>query len=478
MLSFHESTGCCARRSFLSIGSLGLGALGAGTLNLADLLATKARANESPSSGRIAPPSNSVLTGKSVIFVFLQGGPTQIETFDPKPTAPPGVKSATGHIATRLPGVEFGSTFEKLATLADKFTVVRSFTTGDGNHDIKPIVGKHSDGANLGALYARVAGSNHPHTGMPLNVALFPRAVEPASQPEQTGFGRFTSTGAYGAALAPFVPGAGGDLQQDMQLALPRDRFDDRRLLLERIDGLRRSADRADIGATLDRFRQQAFDTILGGVVRAFDWTQESPTTIARYDTKPLVPADTISPKWNNLKFYIDHNATLGKLLLTSRRLIEAGCGFVTVTTNFVWDHHADSNNAGVVEGMRYCGVALDHALSALVEDLEARGMGRDVLVVVCGEMGRTPRINGTGGRDHWGGLAPLFLYGGGLRAGQVIGQSTRDAGEPLDHPVRIPDLVGTVLRTVFDGGQLRLRSDVPTGILRMLSESEGIVGV
>jgi hypothetical protein len=452
-------------------------------LTLADLLAARGAAEDSSGapglsgSTRVAPPKDSVLTGKSVIFVFLHGGPTQIETFDPKPDAPRGVKSATGDIATRLPGVAFGSTFEKLATLADKFTIVRSFTTGDGNHDIKPIVGKHSDGANLGSLYSRVAGTNHPRTGMPLNVALFPRAVDAASQPEQTGFGRFTSTGSFGAALAPFVPGAGGDLQQDMQLALPRDRFDNRRELLAQIDRARRAADKVDGTPGLDRFRQQAFDTILGGVARAFDWTQESPATIARYDTKPLVPADTISPKWNNLKFYIDHNATLGKLLLTSRRLVEAGCGFVTVTTNFVWDNHADSNNAGVVEGMRYCGVALDHALSALIEDLEARGMERDVMVVVCGEMGRTPRINGTGGRDPWGGLAPLFLYGGGLRKGQVIGQSTRDAAEPLDRPVRIPDLVGTVLRTVFDGGQLRLRSDVPNGILRMLSESDGIVG-
>ncbi|OYW13462.1 MAG: hypothetical protein B7Z55_16810 [Planctomycetales bacterium 12-60-4] len=340
------------------------------------------------------------------------------------------------------------------------------------------MVSRNSASANLGSLYARVAGTNHPESGMPLNVALFPRAVEPESQPEQSQFGRFNSTGGLGMAYAPFVPGAGGDLQTDMQLALPRDRFDDRRQLLAQIDRLRRSVDVSGLMQGTDRFQQQAFDTILGGIADAFDWTRESPSTVARYDTKPLVTADSISSRWNNRKYYIDHNATLGKLLLVSRRLVEAGCGFVTVTTNFVWDNHADSNNAGVVEGMRYCSVALDHALSALVEDLEARGLGRDVLVVVCGEMGRTPRINKSGGRDHWGGLAPLFLYGGGWKMGQVIGQSTKDAGQPSSEPVTIPNLVSTVMHTLFDAGQLRLRPEVPGDIARLLSAADPIRGL
>ncbi|MDX1969597.1 MAG: DUF1501 domain-containing protein, partial [Planctomycetaceae bacterium] len=451
------------RRSFLRVGTLGVGGLA-----LSQLLAARAHAAaESP-----------MLTGKSVIFVFLHGGPSQIETFDPKMTAPDGIRSATGEIATALPGITFGSTLPKLAYLADRFTVVRSFVAGDGNHDIKPIVSRDSASANLGSLYARVAGTNHPQTGMPLNVALFPRAVEPEAQPEQSQFGRFTSTGGLGMAYAPFVPGAGGDLQSDMQLALPRERFDDRRGLLAQIDRLRRSADASGLMQGTDRFQQQAFDTILGGIANAFDWTREAPATVARYDTKPLVPADSINTRWNNRKFYIDHNATLGKLLLVSRRLVEAGCGFVTVTTNFVWDNHADVNNAGVVEGMRYCSVALDHALSALVEDLEVRGLGRDVLVVVCGEMGRTPRINKNGGRDHWGGLAPLFLYGGGWKMGQVIGQSTKDAGQPSSEPVTIPNLVSTVMHTLFDGGRLRLRPDVPGDISRLLSAADPIRGL
>ena len=463
MLSLIDPNIRSSRRSFLRIGTLGLGGW-----SLSHLLAQRAH----------SAPKSSILTGKSVIFIFLHGGPSQIETFDPKLTAPAGIRSATGEVQTSLPGITFGGTLPQLASRADQLTVVRSFVTGDGNHDIKPIVCRDSGQANLGALYARMAGTNHPVNGMPLNVALFPKAVDPQAGAEQTQFGRFTATGPFGMSLAPFVPGAGGDLQNDMQLALPRDRFDDRRLLLSQIDRLRRAVDATGEMQGVDRFQQQAFDTVLGGIANAFDWKQEDPRIVARYDTQPLVPADTISPRWNNRKHYIDHNATLGKLLLVSRRLIEAGCGFVTVTTNFVWDNHADSNNAGVAEGMRYCSVALDQALSALIDDLAQRGLSRDVLVVVCGEMGRTPRINNNGGRDHWGGLAPLLLAGGGWKMGQVIGQSTRDAGEPASTPVRIPHLLSTVMHTLFDAGQLRLRPDVPGELANLLTRSEPIAGL
>src|SRR5207248_10400050 len=129
--------------------------------------------------------------------------------------------------------------------------------------------------------------------------------------------------------------------------------------------------------------------------------------------------------------YYADHARTLGRLLLLARRLIEAGCGFVTINTNFVWDMHADVNNAPVEEGMRYVGAPFDHAVSAFIEDLEARGLSERVLLVCCGEMGRTPKVNKAGGRDHWGGLAPLLLHGGGLKMGQVIGQSDRNGGMP-----------------------------------------------
>jgi uncharacterized protein (DUF1501 family) len=220
----------------------------------------------------------------------------------------------------------------------------------------------------------------------------------------------------------------------------------------------------------LDRTRQQAFGTLLGGAADAIDLSKEDARIIARYDTEPLVPADSISKKWNNHKHYLDNARSLGKLLLLARRLCERGCGFVTLTTQFVWDMHADVNNAGVVEGMRYMGVPLDHAVSAFLEDVAARGLEEKILLVACGEMGRTPALNKNGGRDHWGNLGPLFLAGGGLKMGQVIGQSDRQAGEPRSEPVRIQNLIATILHTLFEVGDLRLVSSLPREIATMLN--------
>ena len=138
-----------------------------------------------------------------------------------------------------------------------------------------------------------------------------------------------------------------------------------------------------------------------------------------------------ISKKWNNRPRYIEHVNSLGKLMLLARRLAERGAGFITITTNFVWDMHADQNNATMIEGMGYVGRPFDHAVSAFIEDVEARGLRDKILLVCCGEMGRTPKINAKGGRDHWAGIAPLLLYGGGLKMGHVVGSSTRDGGEP-----------------------------------------------
>ncbi|MFN0053151.1 MAG: DUF1501 domain-containing protein [Planctomycetales bacterium] len=462
MLSFFDSRQPLGRRQFLRVGSLGLGGLA-----LPGLLQTQALG----ATGRLT-------TGKSVIFVFLHGGPSQIETFDPKMTAPSGIRSATGELTTRIPGVTFGGTFPNLAQRADRLAIVRSFVTGDGNHDIKPVVGRDTGGANLGTLYSRVVGANHPLTGMPTNAALFPQAVEAMSQPAQKSFGNFESTGGLGSSFAPFVPGTGADLQQDMQLAIPMDRLGDRRTLLSELDRVRFSLESSSGLSGLDRLRDQAFSTIVGGVAGAFDLSREDPQTIARYDTSPLMTADQIDRKWNNHKYYVDNVVTLGRLLLLARRLCEAGCGFVTVTTNFVWDNHADVNNAPVEEGMRYCGRPLDHALGAFLDDVQERGLSDKILLVCCGEMGRTPQINNNGGRDHWGNLAPLLLTGGRIKAGQVIGQSNRNAGEPATEPVRIPNLVATIMHTLFDVGELRVTRGVPNEVIRAATAAEPIPGL
>jgi len=236
------------------------------------------------------------------------------------------------------------------------------------------------------------------------------------------------------------------------------------------LDRMRWALDASGKAEGLDEIREQAFRTILGGVAGAFDLEKEDPRVVARYDTAPLMRPDQISRKWNNYKHYVDHARSLGKLMLLARRLCEAGVGFVTITTSFVWDMHADVNNAGVSEGMQYMGLPFDHAVSAFLEDVEARGLSDQILLVCSGEMGRTPQINGTGGRDHWGNLAPLMLAGGGLEMGQVIGQSTRDAGEPLTSPIRINNLVATVLHTLVDVSELRLIPGMPDDVVRAAS--------
>ncbi|MFQ5731504.1 MAG: DUF1501 domain-containing protein [Planctomycetaceae bacterium] len=477
MLSFYD--GNYGRREFLSIGSLALGGLTLPSLLDARIPAFgKGRASQSGSlAERIAPPSHPAATGKSVIFLFMHGGPSQTETFDPKMTAPSGIRAVTGEVQTKIPGVAFGATFRKLAPLADRMTIVRSFATGDGRHDIKPIVCQDTLDANLGSIYSRVVGQNHPANGLPTNCLLFPRAVDPTTMPGITNFGKFDSTGQLGAAYSPFRPGAGGEMQADMKLKVPLTRLDDRRALLAGLDRMQRTFD-ASYAEGLDNLKQQAFSTILGGAAEAFDLSKEDPKLVARYDTAPLVKPENIDKKWNNHKRYADNGKTLGKLLLLARRLCERGAGFVTVTTNFVWDMHADKNNATCEEGMRYIGVPFDHAVSAFLDDVERRGLSDDILLVCCGEMGRTPKVNNRGGRDHWGNLAPLMLAGGGLKMGQVIGQSTRNAGEPNTTPVRIPNLLGTVLGTLFDPGQLRITRGVPRDVANRLAGYAPIPGL
>ncbi len=453
MLSFREPS---SRRDFLRVGSLSLGGLA-----LPQLLRAKAEGG--------------ALRGRSVVFLFMHGGPPQIETFDPKMGAPREFRSVTGEVETAVPGMTFGGTFEKLARRAKRVSVVRSFLTGNGNHDIKPVVCAETLGANLGSLYARVAGTNHPATGMPLNAALYPNAVDATTRTTTQNFGRFEATGMLGSVYAPFVPGAGGQAQKDMSLSIPKERLDDRRALLERLDAWKRATDEEGALDGTDRFRDQAYQVLLGGVAGAFDLSKEDPRVVERYDTSGLIRHDRISTRWNNHKNYLDHVKSLGKLMLLARRLCEAGAGFVTVTTNFVWDFHADQNNATVEEGMRYVGAPFDHAVSAFLDDVESRGLSDKILLVCCGEMGRTPRINAKGGRDHWGKLAPLLLAGGGLKMGRVVGESTSDAGEAQTEPVTVDRLVSTILHTLLDPTQVRLMPNLPDDVLRRVTQDDPI---
>lgn len=445
MLSIHTSdavrSGTRTRRQFLTAGGLALGGLSLSSLFAAD-------------------GSTRLDTGKSVIFLFQQGGPSQFETFDPKPNAPAEIRTVGDLQRTPIPGVQFGQELPKLASVAGKFTVVRSFATENAAHNIVPIVSPASLDANLGCLFTRVAGAVHPN-GVPRNAILLPQAV---SKDVATGQGRgdLAATGSLGGSLAPFVPGGNGPLQKSLRLMLPEDRFTDRRALLAGFDDLRREAEPEF--DQLDAARKQALEVLLSGsVADALDLTKEDPKTLAAYDTAPFVAKHNWERAQRGKRgFYTGHTKTIGKALLLARRLCEAGCGFVTIHTGYegVWDMHADGNNLNMADGMEAVGRAFDHAVAAFIADVEARGLTDKILLVACGEMGRTPRLNKNGGRDHWAKLAPLMLYGGGTLKGKVVGGSTRDGGEPAFDACATPNLISTILHTMFDVGQLRLKSE------------------
>lgn len=442
MLTLFDGDSRHDRRGFLTLGALGLGGLAF------------------PSLLRAADGSPAHVSGKSVIFLFQQGGPSQFETFDPKPEAPEGIRTLTGVTSTSIPGVTFGAPMSQLARLAHKFSVVRSYQTNNGEHNIVPLVSPDTLNANIGTLYSRVVGPVRTDSGIPTNAVLFPQSVCPDAA-RGSARGPISATGGLAPTFAPFIPGIDGPAQANMRLNLPRDRFEDRRHLLAEFTRLHRQLDGEESSLAGNRLQEQAYRMLLtGGIAEALDLTKEAPQTVARYDTSRFVRRDNWSSARRGVRGYYSGQAkSIGKLLLMSRRLCEAGCGFVTIHADYegVWDMHADGENLNMVDGMEAVGRPFDHAVAAFIEDVEARGLQDKILLVCCGEMGRTPRINRNGGRDHWGKLAPMLLYGGGVREGKVVGQSTRDGGEPNGEAFGPRNLVSTLLHVLFDVGQLRL---------------------
>lgn len=460
MLALDDGSRSYGRREFLRIGGLGLSGL-----TLSSLLAAQAHG-----------AAGNVLRGKSVIFLFQQGGPSQFETFDPKPDALEEIRTVTGVTPTSVPGLHFGDTLQQLAKLAHKLTIVRSFATGNGEHNIVPIVSPNSLDANIGSLYSRVAGPTKAETGMPTNAVLFPQAVDELVT-KGSARGPIEAVGSLGKTHAPFIPGGTGELQKNLRLNLHPDRFDDRQALLGQFRALNRRLEGDADPARLDEFQEQAYQLLLSGqVAKALDLKHEDPQVVARYDTREYVPSHNWERSARGKRGYYSGSAkTIGRLLLMARRLCEAGCGFVTVHADYegVWDMHADGNNLNMKDGMEAVGRSFDHAVAAFIEDCAARGLSDKILLVATGEMGRTPRLNKTGGRDHWARLAPLMMTGGGQPGGRVLGRSTRDGGEPADNPYGNKHLISTILHTMFDVGQLRVQPGL--GQIARLAETPPI---
>ncbi|HEX5106040.1 MAG TPA: DUF1501 domain-containing protein, partial [Pirellulaceae bacterium] len=325
--------------------------------------------------------------------------------------------------------------------------------------------------------YARVAGANHPRTGMPANILVLPEAAQDGLKLEsnfETGaLPTLTQPGELGPTYAAFNPAGGGQLKEDLELKIGAERLGDRRQLLASLDQIRRGADSSKPLEGANRFQQQAFDVITRGVAEAFDLSKEDPRTVERYDTTKLFPARE-TQQWYDMR---RSSNLLGRQMLLARRLCEAGCGFVTVS-DCGWDMHANNNSPKFMAGMYPLGGQVDHAVSAFVEDIHERGLEDKILLVVTGEMGRTPRLNKNGGRDHYGELTPLVFAGGGLKMGQVIGQSDPHATRAASTPYNPKHLLATIFHSLFDVGKLRLDSSIPHEIIRLAESSQPIDGL
>jgi uncharacterized protein (DUF1501 family) len=440
------------RREFVQVGTLALGGM-----SLGGLLSMRAQ----------AAAARQTVKDTSIVLLFLTGGPSQIESFDPKMTAPSDYRSVTGAVATKLPGIAFGGTFPQMARFADKLAVVRSFThdTSDHTKAVEQVIrgGNPINHAGMGALASRLRGTSHSETGMPTHVYLSSNEVDRQFDKERLRLLDAAGPGELGGAYSPFQTAEHGLTNGDMQLRIPRIRLDDRVKLQASLDRLNRQLDARGAMQGLDKFQAQALELILGKSRAAFDLSNEDPRLVERYDTSRHITG-----------IHEDRGSTLGKQLLLARRLCESGCGFVTVH-NPGWDMHGGPTQYNIPNGMEKLGRPVDHAVSAFLEDVQQRGLSDKILLIITGEFGRTARVKKNGGRDHWPKLSTLAFAGGGLRMGQVIGQSSRKAEEPRSDPVTLDNLFATVMHTLFDVSALRQRTEVPREIASLLQRGRPI---
>jgi uncharacterized protein (DUF1501 family) len=398
------------RRDFLRVGALGLG-----SLTLPALLSARATA---AAAGRPVKDT-------AVVWLWLGGGATHVETFDPKMTAPSEYRSVTGEVPTSIPGVSLGGTLPRIASVADKMAFVRSFAHtnsghGGGTHyvmtgyDNRMIDnGGVPSRPSLGSIMSRVRGASHPVTGIPTYVRI----------------GNITAGGPafLGTAYGPFDQD--GQARKSMSLALPAERLNNRRDLLSSLDSINRNIDASGAVEGMQKFEQQAFNLVFGSASEAFDIRKEDPKTIERY------------------------GQGLGAQMLAARRLCESGCGFVTVSYGG-WDMHGQ-----IANGMKSRSPQLDQAVSAFVSDVHERGLAERILLVITGEFGRTPRVNRNAGRDHWAPLSTLALAGGGLKMGQVVGDSAPKVDVPKTTPVTPQDLMATIFHVLGIDPQVQFQS-------------------
>ncbi len=401
-----------SRRQFLRIGSLGM-------LGLPSLLRAQAQST-SPQANR----------HKAVINIFLGGGPPHQDMWDIKEDAPAEIRGEFKSIATKVEGIRIGECFPRIAQIMDKCAVIRSVVGCSGDHDgfqcmtgwrrqeLRDLGGHPS----MGSVMARVQGP--VDRGVPPFVGLSaPTSHMPWSESGPAGF--------LGPGFGPFKPDGPGMSNLTLN-GISIEQLDDRRQLLKSMDTLRRDIDRSGMLDGMDAFTERALGVLTSSrLLDALDLSKEPQSVRERYgDGKPY-------------KYQYDGAPTVNDQLLVARRLIEAGVRCVTLSYGR-WDSHGANFDL-----VRDHGTKLDQCFSALIEDLEQRGMLDDVTVIAWGEFGRTPRINGSAGRDHWPPVSCAILAGGGIRAGQVIGSTNRLGEYASQRPVHMQEIFSTLYHNV-----------------------------
>jgi hypothetical protein len=381
-----------SRRNFLKIGALGAG------LTLADMLRLRALAGTS-----------STTKHKAAIMIYLPGGPSHMDMYDLKPDAPKELRGEFNPIATNVPGVQICEHFPLQAKMWDKLAVVRSIVSVDEHSDSYVMTG-YSQNVNrtaahpsFGSVVSRVRGSSC--NGVPTFVSL-------------RGMSTGTEPGFLGIAHRPFSPSGPGMQNLRMSQGIDETRLDQRHKLLETFDDVRREIDATGTMTGLDSFTSQAFEMVTSGTVRkALDLNKEDAKVRERYKG--------------------------AEQFLTARRLVEAGVGCVTLAIGG-WDTHGQN-----FQQLKRQLPQVDRGVANLIQDLHDRGLGNDVVTIMWGEFGRTPKINMNAGRDHWSPVMSALVAGGGLKMGQAVGASTARGERPKDRPYNASQVLSTVYRAI-----------------------------
>ncbi len=382
-----------SRRNFLQIGAFGAG------LTLADMLRSgAAEAARQPSRSQ-----------KAAIMVYLPGGPSHMDMYDLKPDAPKEFRGEFNPIDTNVPGIQICEHFPLQAKMFDKLAVVRSIVSVDEHSDSLVLTGypdrvnRTADHPSFGSVVSKLRGDSSG--AVPPFVSL-------------RGMSRGTEPGYLGIAHRPFTPGGQGNANLRLANGVTAGRLEDRKALLDSFDDTRRDIDASGTMKGMDAYTERALEMVTAGVVRdALDLKKENPKTVERYKGV--------------------------EQFLLARRLVEAGVGCVTLSIGG-WDTHGQN-----FQTLKRQLPQVDKGIANLIGDLHDRGMADDVVTVMWGEFGRTPKVNQNAGRDHWSPVMSALVAGGGLKMGQAVGASTAKGERPKDRPLTVPQVLSTIYQAI-----------------------------